>query len=332
MVPDEVTTAIGEHYELQGVELSPIDGGADLAASLWKAVDSRGRRFAVKWSGSGSPAGMVLPAALDAIRAGSAPAPVPTRGRSLWVDVGDARLSVTRWADGESAWDTPLGRPGWYAFGQLLSALHSLPVVGQVSKRVPREDFDPSRWGDYFEKIDAELDGAPFAGVTARLAELWHAHRPALREVHRRTLDLGARLRTRADLPRYVPCHADPHLGNIVVSEDGRPVLLDFDDAVLAPTERDLMFVLGGGVLADAPVTGRQQAWFLEGYGAYSVDPDLLTYYRGLRVLEDVSEPAGVVLDPAGSDGDRREALGLVEGVFSDTGLLAQARAVVARR
>lgn len=54
--------------------------------------------------------------------------------------------------------------------------------------------------------------------------------------------------------------------------------------------------------------------------------------YRGLRTLEDAAELAGIVLDPAGSDGDRREALGHVEGIFSPTGLLVQALRVCGQR
>jgi spectinomycin phosphotransferase len=40
--------------------------------------------------------------------------------------------------------------------------------------------------------------------------------------------------------------------------------LLDWDGVVVAPRERDLMFVVDG-VLADAPVTAEQQSWFFDG-------------------------------------------------------------------
>lgn len=331
MVPAEIGQLVGEHYALKGLELTPIDNGADLTASLWKAVDARGRRFAVKWSTGDSAAGTVLPAALDATRPGSAPAPVPARDGALWAGIGGARLSVMEWIDGTSGFDAPLDEHGWRAFGQLLAALHTLPVEGGVRAVVPREAFDPTRWSDHFEQMDAELDGTVSGESAERLATLWHTHRAELRGVHRHTFGLAERLPARNDLPRHVPCHADPHLGNVVVAGDGRPVLLDFDDAVLAPPERDLMFVLGGGVLADLAAAGEQQAWFMKGYGPHAVDADLLTYYRGLRVLEDTSELAGIVLDPASSDTPRCEALSHIEGAFSPTGLLVQARSEMHR-
>ncbi|WP_017607336.1 phosphotransferase enzyme family protein [Nocardiopsis xinjiangensis] len=326
MDPAEVGQVVGELYSLEGLELTPIDGGADLEASSWKAVDARGRRFAVKWSTGGSPAGAVLPAALDAALPGSAPAPVPARDGSLWTDIDGARLSVMEWIDGTSGFDAPLGERGWRAFGQLLAALHTLPVEGEVRSVVPREGFDPTRWAEYFEQVDAEIDAAPSGEITKRLAELWHPHRAELRGVHQHTHSLAERLRSRSDLPRYVPCHGDPHLGNLVLTGVGRPALLDFDDAVLAPPERDLMFVLGGGVLADPAASGEQQRWFMEGYGPHTADADLLTYYRGLRLLEDTSELASILLAPSSTGKDRDEALGHLTGVFSPTGLLVQAR------
>lgn len=326
MAPEEVGRMVGEHYALDGLELTPVDGGADLAASLWEAVDARGRRFAVKWSTSGSPAGTVLPAVLAAARPGSAPAPVPAQDGSLWTDIGGARLSVMEWLDGASGSDAPLNERGWRAFGQLLAALHTLPVEGEVRAVVPREDFDPSRWADHFERVDAELDAVPSGEKARRLAELWHPHRAELREAHQHTRSLAERLRSRGGLPRYVPCHGDPHLGNLVLTDGGHLALIDFDDAVLAPPERDLMFVLGGGVLADLAATGRQQTWFMEGYGTHAADADLLTYYRGLRLLEDTSELAAIILAPSSTEDDRDEALSHLANVFSPTGMLVQAR------
>ncbi len=68
--------------------------------------------------------------------------------------------------------------------------------------------------------------------------------------------------------------------------------LIDWDDAVLAPCERDLMFILDGGVLANAAVSSQEQAWFFDGYGAFDVDSARLAYYRCTRALVDVADPA----------------------------------------
>ncbi|MEU3270986.1 phosphotransferase [Saccharomonospora sp. NPDC006951] len=328
---DKVSALLAEHYDLGitgSTGLVPVEGGADVAATLWTATDSSGRRFAVKWSGSGSPAGLVLPAALSAALPGSTAMPIPSRTGALWVDAGGMRLSIMEWVAGTSALEAPLGPETWEAQGRLLATLHGLPVTPELREWVPREDFDTSRWAGLFERVDAAIgDGDAPDEPSSRLAEAWLRGRDDLRAVHDLTIRLGRVLRERTSLPGFVPCHADPHLGNVILTGEG-PVLIDFDDAVLAPAERDLMFVLGGGVLADLPVTPEHQTDFLNGYGgvggAREIDTELITYYRGLRTLEDIAEPASVVLDPAAPAEDREGNLGYVNDVLSPAGLLAQ--------
>ncbi|MBK1783384.1 phosphotransferase enzyme family protein [Prauserella cavernicola] len=318
MSAERLRELLASQYDLPLRTLEPVDGGADPAALLCRATDEAGLSYAVKWTSGGSPAGVLVPAALGR------PAPVRTRTGELWADVDGARLSVVEWIDGAGALESTMDRDEWVSFGALLARLHALPVDAALRAGVAEETFDPGRWVTLFDEVDAALDTARSESAR-RLAALWLAHRDDLRAVRERTVGLAAVLSRRDDLPAFVPCHADPHLGNVVLPGPGEAVLIDFDDAVLAPRERDLMFVLGGGVLATAPVTTGQQEWFAEGYGPCEPDPALLAYYRGVRVLEDVAEPVSFVLDPATGQRDRETCLGYVAEVVSPTGLLAQA-------
>lgn len=323
MTPERLRARLAELYGLRVAEVEPVDRGADNTARLYRVTDADGRAFAVKSTAGGSPAGLVVPAALGARYA---PQPRRTRGGELWADADGLRLSVVDWVDGATALESGMDRARWNAYGRLIAALHAVPVDGALRRWVPEETFDPRRWAALFDRVDAELEGRPRDAHGERLAQLWLAHRDALRAVRERTVRLGAELRKRTGLPSAVPCHADPHLGNLIVTSAGDVVLIDFDDAVLAPPERDLMFVLGGGVIAAASVTAEQQGWFAEGYGYHEPDPGLLAYYRGVRVLEDVAEPARLVLDPRSTPGERETGLGYVADVLSPLGLLGQAR------
>ena len=69
-------------------------------------------------------------------------------------------------------------------------------------------------------------------------------------------------------------CHADIHRANIIIDKRDDIRIVDWDETVLAPKERDLMFFLGDG-------HGRQvESAFLEGYGECTVDRIGLAYYR----------------------------------------------------
>jgi spectinomycin phosphotransferase len=85
-----------------------------------------------------------------------------------------------------------------------------------------------------------------------------------------------------------VLCHADIHTANVLVGADGQLWIVDWDEAVLAPQERDLMFVMGGGI-DDQMVRPQDEALFFQGYGASTIDALALAYYRYAWAVSDIS-------------------------------------------
>lgn len=84
---DQLAATAGERLrawvrEDFGVDLTSIDGvghGADEAAELWRGVSMDGAPYAVKLSGGGTPAGMVVSAHLAEHGVPGVVGPVPTR-------------------------------------------------------------------------------------------------------------------------------------------------------------------------------------------------------------------------------------------------------------
>jgi len=89
----------------------------------------------------------------------------------------------------------------------------------------------------------------------------------------------------------YVICHADLHPGNLLRDRAGNVFVVDWDDVMLAPRERDFIFV---GEPAHA--SSRYGSPFFQGYGQTEIDWTLLTYYRYERVIQDLIEDAGQVI------------------------------------
>jgi spectinomycin phosphotransferase len=133
-----------------------------------------------------------------------------------------------------------------------------------------------------------------------------------------RAEDLGARLATRPF--ERVLCHADIHAANVLVADDGRIFLVDWDGPMLAPRERDLLFVIGSRIARD--VEPREEAWFFEGYGEVPVDPEAIVYYRYERILEDIGVIARSVFDGDASEESRAREVDLAESFFSPGGIL----------
>jgi spectinomycin phosphotransferase len=153
---------------------------------------------------------------------------------------------------------------------------------------------------------------------------LWRNHREEILALARRAEDLGEAVRGRS-LP-LVTCHADMHTGNVIVGDNGALWVIDWDELVLAPKERDLMFAIGGGIsteLVDPNATDR----FLEGYGDVEVDEQALAYYRHAWAIQDVGGYSWrVILDTSASEEQRDAAARILVGLFRPGEIVELAR------
>lgn len=324
MVADDRLLAwVREDFGVELTAVEPVEHGADAAAEVRRGIASDGARYAVKWSGGGTPVALLVAARLAERGVPGVLAPAPTRTGRLWSERDGRRLSLVPWAPGAGALDGGMTAGRWRRYGALLAQVHATPPDDPVLRTLPRESHDPERWAAPARALGpaiAEAAAGTADPLVRALAEQW---RGGAAEVVAALLEradaLGRVLRARR-APEVV-CHGDPHLLNVLVSGEDDVWLIDWDDAVLAPRERDLLFVLGG-VLPFAPVGAREQAWFFDGYGPAEVDPDRLAYYRCVRALEDLAGPAEEVLDLAGRAGAQRaEALETFASVLSPTGL-----------
>ena len=116
------------------------------------------------------------------------------------------------------------------------------------------------------------------------LTGLWHGHRSRFTRLDRTARVLKA-LRTPA---LRVPCHGDPHLGNVLLDEHGHPWLIDLDEATTAPREID-MVLIELGVLPSRPILPPDRHAFWSGYGAFDLDETRVTRFGCVRALEDIT-------------------------------------------
>ena len=82
--------------------------------------------------------------------------------------------------------------------------------------------------------------------------------------------------------------------------------IVDWDNPLLAPKERDLMFI-GGGI---DNIWKRQQdiVVFYEGYGNAEIDLKVLAYYRYERIIEDLAAYGEQLLSTDEGGSDREQA------------------------
>ena len=326
-----------------GLPLAAVDRvllGADRYAALWRGTGADGRPYAVKLSAGGSPAGLAVSAHLARHGAAGVAAPLPATDGRAWSERDGRRLSVVPWVSDRQAIGA-MTAGHWAGFGALLARVHTTPVTGELAGLLPPETYTHDRAATAVATVHRVLGlgGRPGSPVASRagpggrvdgldavgreVAEVWAGGCDAVDTLLARADELGPVLRVRDTRP--VVCHGDPHLGNVLLGEAGRLWLIDWDDAVLAPPELDLMLLLGG-MGEFGPVTADDTARLLDGYGPADLDPDLVAYFRCRRALEDASDWAVQALE-ADRRGvaERADALDIVRSVLGPDGMVALA-------
>ena len=217
--------------------------------------------------------------------------------------IGDLSATIFPFIDGENGFRRPLSEDQWTSFGAVVRALHDVRLPLSVSETMRQETYSDV----WRSKVRGYLTGAPSQGpndsVARELRGLLSRKRLEIATLVEHAEQFAASLRRRVLL--VVPCHGDLHAGNVLIDSAGSLVIVDWDDAVLAPKERDLMFV-GGGV-GGAWNRREESAAFYHGYGPASVDAEALTYYRCERVVEDVAVYCDRLLLKGGDQGAERE-------------------------
>jgi len=233
-------------------------------------------------------------------------APLPTVSGALWVDVEGFALSLYLFIEGRRAADEGLSEGQWRALGATVRQIHHVQLAPDLLRIVRRETYVPSR-RDLFPALEAAVAGDDLPSPAQReLAAFWRARQQEIHTMFDRTDALGSQLRPRS-LP-LVLCHADLHTWNVLVDTQQQLWIVDWDETVLAPKERDLIFVVGG--IGRDLVRPHETACFLEGYGVTAIDAHALTYYRYAWAAQDMAAYGErVMFTPDLSEESRRDAL-----------------------
>ncbi len=317
--PAQLREAIERDFGVRAVSLVRAVGGADAAAQVWRLQDEDGGQYAVKWRRGGSVGGLLVADHLAGQGIQGVPAPLRSSSGGLWSDCAGGRISIVTWAPGRRALDGTMTLEHWTTFGRLVASIHSVVVPQRIQALLPLEPGSHDSIAQVVRDVGQRLavSGRSAGPLVAGLGGLWEAA-----SVERLLVATDRLARHLDDDPApAVLCHGDAHLGNVQVGDAARVWLLDWDDAVLAPRERDLLFV-EHGVLAFAPVSAEQTAAFYRGYGDLAVDPKRLAYHRAVRALDDLGSWSADVLDAAQPAADRARALEIVTGLWSASGLV----------
>jgi len=235
--------------------------------------------------------------------------PLETSLHTLWLHERGFHWILYPFFEGKTGFERALSKAQWMELGQTIKMVHSTSLPARLEERVPREGYSHGKRElvmSYLEQVKQNHFDDPMA---ARFAGLLLEKQDEIRCMVKRAEQLAQKLLNQGLEP--VLCHSDLHGRNTLVSAQDELVIIDWDAPILAPKERDLMFI-GGGV-GGIWNNDQEVEWFYEGYGWTEIDAVALSYYRYERIITDIADFSGQIFGLRGSVEDRQKCLRLDE-------------------
>ncbi|CAN7540839.1 phosphotransferase [Rossellomorea sp. LjRoot5] len=313
---EKIIDGLKEHFNFAAKEVTFLPIGHDPKAAVYRVIGSRGEVLFLKMiQGSFDDTGIRIIHLLFTQGIDAVIPPIPTTGHKLAVHHEGYHWILSSFVDGRTGFESPLSGQQSIRFGQILKSIHSAGVPHDLQVQLRQEDFS-GPWCEKVRELDREvyLD-LPRDKVAEKLIDFWKRKREDILILVERTEELSQRLQDR-DKSGFVLCHGDIHPGNVMIDGDSKLFIVDWDDPVMAPVERDLMFP-GVGLGLCFKDEGREHTdLFYKGYGEVEVDPVLLAYYRNERVVADIASYGMQLMDEQGNVEDRENGLRLLMGQF----------------
>ncbi len=253
-----------------------------------------------------------MPHLLETQGIGHLIAPVETTDGRLWTRLDRFAVILYPFIGGQDGFTTHLTDRQWVELGEVLRGVHRASLPVEILPRLPRETF-PTVWFERARAYQELFARESFADpISDQLADLIRAQRDVIDELIRRAEARQAALRVRT--PEFVLCHADIHGGNVLMEPNGDLYVVDWDTLMLAPKERDLMFI--GGGIGTGWDKQRDVERFYQGYGPAKVDWAGIAYYRYVRIIEDIVLYCEQILESNPDSPDRAQGLIYVSSNF----------------
>jgi spectinomycin phosphotransferase len=284
---EKIITCLQNDYGIVAVQVTFLPLGYDINAAVYRVVADDQRPYFLKLKrGAFDEISVALPKFLSDQGIAQIIAPLSTKTGQLWTGFDAYKLILYPFVEGQNAYEVSLSDRHWRELGTALKRIHTVAVPPALIRRVQQETYPP-QWREivksFQERVETETFDEP---VAAKLAAFLHSKCNEILDLVERTEQLAQVLQTQS--PELVVCHSDIHAGNLLISTDDSFYIVDWDNPILAPKERDLMYV-GGGLVGGWRTPQEEETPFYEGYGDTEIDPVALAYYRYERIVQDIA-------------------------------------------
>jgi spectinomycin phosphotransferase len=310
----KIIVVLQEVYGIQGTEIAFLPLGADLRTAVYRVDSAEGTPYFVKVRrGDFNEIALTLPQFLHEQGVKQIIAPLPTTAGTLHTPLEDFQLMVYPFIEGDNGYVVGLSEEQWQELGEAFKRVHTTPIPTPLQASVPCETYTPKWRGivkSYVKRDEADAYTDPIA---LELFAFLKERREEILALVERAEQLAQELEAH---PReFVLCHTDIHAGNVLIERNGGFYIVDWDDPILAPKERDLMY-FGAGLWGRWHTPQEEETLFFRGYGQTEIDQTVLAYYRFERIVQDIAVDCSHILQINADHEDRAQSLYYLTGNF----------------
>ncbi len=299
-----IISHLQNEYDLRVATLTFLPLGADANAAVYRVVCDDGTAYFLKLRKNLNEIAVTVPHILKAQGMQEIIPAFETKSKKYWAELSDYKMILYPFVEGKNGFEIALSDEQKCKLGRALHAIHVVKLPAELNKLINKETFT----GYYRETMKtflASLENQTFHDpVVAKLSQFIKSKRDEIIHIITRAETLASQLKS-APL-EFVLCHADFHGGNILISDAAEIYIVDWDAPLLAPKERDLMFI--GGGIDEIWKRKRDEEFFYEGYGQTEINLTSLAYYRYERIIVDMVEICQQLLLTDEGGADREQA------------------------
>lgn len=289
----ELEQCLYNQYGLSTSTIQRLSIGADLNAQVYKvtSVDQLAYFIKIKKTVTDKDPYIFI-SALKEAEIESIIYPLKTNSGEWGCKIKELTFTVYPFIDGKNGFEQMLSNEQWILLGKTLRQLHELKLSQDVLKDLKKEDYT-DQWRKFMRtfnrSIKCQTDSLAF-----KLLKFINSHWVTIEQLIIQSEELCKKIQKQKET--FVVCHSDIHAGNLIIT-DHSVNIVDWDEPLMAPKERDLMFI-GGGV-GNVWNNQYEEELFYQGYGETIINKEILAYYRHERIIQDIVEYIqSLILEP----------------------------------
>ncbi len=295
-----------EEFGINVTRINFLPLGADVGTAVYRVVADDGAAYFLKLRKGFDEISVTVPLFLKSQGIQAIIAPFETKSNQRWADFGDYKMILYPFIEGKDGFDMELSDQHRRSLGTALKAIHSTQVPPELKRLIPRENFSP-HGRESVKSLLVLMGNKNFDDpIAAKLAKFMKSKRDEIVRLVQHAKQIASELQSKP--LELALCHSDIHGGNILISDKNELYIVDWDNPILAPKERDLMFI--GGGIDGIWKSEREEAVFHEGYGKTEINLPALAYYRYERIVQDLAVIAEQLLFTNEGGADRERSLG----------------------